>query len=138
MTFHVNSTVSSVLEEFKKNTFRREIRHEELLDDVYKLKFGNQTPDFLKLDVQGYELEILKGAPWLLEHLQFILCEVSLLEINKGCPLITEVLGFMDENGFIPYDICSFIRRPLDRALWQTDILFIKKSQALIANKNWN
>lgn len=138
VTFHVNSTVSSVLKEFKENLFKPEIRHEELLDDVFQSKYERETPDFLKLDVQGYELEILKGASQLMKHVQFILCEVSLLEINQGCPLIAEVFRFMEENNFIPYDICSFIRRPLDRALWQTDILFIKKSHALLANKHWS
>lgn len=138
VTFHINATVSSVLEEYKSNDFATESRREETLDDLVESVYGHHAADLLKLDVQGYELEILRGAPKLLDHLQFILCEVSLLEINKGCPLMTDVVGFMDAAGFIPYDICSFIRRPLDRALWQTDILFIKKGHPIIQNRNWN
>ena len=139
VVFHVNATVSSVLEEYKPNTFKKESLYLETLDDII-LKTGNnfKLPDFIKLDVQGYELEVLKGASKIMESLQFILCEVSLIEINKNSPLIAEVIRFMDERGFMTYDICSFIRRPLDRALWQTDILFIRKTHPLIQNKYWD
>lgn len=139
VVFNVNSTVSSVLEEYKANAFRKETRVIETLDDIVSAQeHGSASPDLIKLDVQGYELEVLKGAANILGNVQFILCEVSLLEINKGCPLIADVIRFMDEKGFVTYDICSFIRRPLDKALWQTDVLFIRKNHPLIQNKYWN
>ncbi|MHB8206935.1 FkbM family methyltransferase [Mucilaginibacter sp.] len=137
--FYVNSTVSSVLYEYKPNDFKKEPRRLETLDEVLlKNKYQLERPDFIKLDVQGYELEVLKGAVASLKNVQFVLCEVSLLEINAGTPLIADVIAFMDSAGFITYDICSFIRRPLDRALWQTDLLFIRKSHSLIQHKYWN
>ncbi|MDB5155032.1 MAG: methyltransferase FkbM family [Mucilaginibacter sp.] len=139
VVFHVNATVSSVLEEYKLNDFKRETRKLETLDiAISKLNYNLPPPDFIKLDVQGYELEVLKGASETLTHVQFVLCEVSLIEINAGSPLIAEVIKFLDDKGFITYDICSFIRRPLDRALWQTDILFIRKTHPIIQNKYWN
>jgi FkbM family methyltransferase len=138
VTFHVNATVSSVLEEYKSNSFKTETRRLELLDDIFKEQNEPELPNFIKLDVQGYELEILKGSSKILESVEFILCEVSLIEINKNCPLLGDVVKFMDDIGFVCYDICSFIRRPLDRALWQTDILFIKKGHILGQNKHWN
>jgi hypothetical protein len=105
-----------------------------IIENYSKLGF----PDFIKLDVRGYELEVLKGFSENLTHVQFVLCEVSLIEINKGCPLISDAIRLMDDIGFITYDISSFIRRPLDRALWQTDILFIKKTHLLNQNKYWD
>ena len=134
--FHINSTVSSVLEEHSSNNFQKERRHTQTLDGLV----GNLTisPDFLKLDVQGYELEILKGSKKTLKSVQFILCEVSLIDINKNCPLITEVFTYLDKIDFKPYDICSFIRRPYDRSLWQTDVLFIRKGHYLSEIKSWN
>lgn len=137
VTFNVNETVSSVWEEYKPNNFEKAERQLETLDNIInKHKLG--LPNFIKLDVQGYELEILKGANKSLADVQFILCEVSLLEINKGAPLIADVINFMNNIGFVAYDICSFIRRTLDRALWQTDVLFIKKEHPLIQNKHWD
>lgn len=134
--FNINSTVSSVLTEHTTNNFEKEERHTQTID--YTLQDLPKHPDFMKLDVQGYELEILKGSSKVLNSVQFILCEVSLIDINKDCPLITEVFTFLDEIGFQPYDICSFIRRPYDRSLWQTDVLFIRKDHPLNKNKSWS
>lgn len=139
IVFNINETVSSALPEYKENTFAKETRTTESLDDVIaKAGTDFNAPDFIKLDVQGYELEVLKGAAGAIKTAQFILCEVSLIEINKGAPLIAEVIAFMNAKGFAVYDICSFIRRPLDRALWQTDILFVNKTNPLAQNKHWN
>ena len=138
VVFNINSTVSSVLEEYKANDFKKETRKIETLDDILHDKYaGSKYPDFLKIDVQGYELEVLKGAKDSLQHIQFILCEVSLIEINKGAPLLADVIEFLSKIDFVAYDFCSFVRRPLDRALWQTDILFIKRSHPIIASKYW-
>lgn len=88
--------------------------------------------------MQGYELEVLKGATLTLANVSVVLMEVSLLGINKGAPLLSEVLQFMTERGFRAYDICSFIRRPLDNALWQSDFLFVKEGSSLLARETFD
>lgn len=98
---------------------------------------GFGFPDFIKLDVQGYELEVLKGATECLGHAEFCLLEVSLLNIGNE-PLLVEVINFMDQRGFQSYDICQFMRRPYDQALYQIDLLFIKKNSRFIKDKRWN
>lgn len=89
------------------------------------------APDFLKLDVQGYELEVLKGASEVLGKTEFVLLEASLIPVNKDCPLIDEVIAFLSARGFRLLDFCSQTRRT-DNALWQTDLLFIRNSSALM------
>jgi len=135
--FYELETGSSVLWE-QSNVARREIRCEmRTLDGLLSgTRFG--SVDFLKLDVQGYELEVLKGAEESLRGIQAILMEVSLLRVNKGAPLLHEVLRFMDERGFRAYDICSFIRRPLDNALWQSDVIFMRVESPLLASECFN
>jgi hypothetical protein len=97
-----------------------------------------QKVDFLKLDVQGYELEVLKGFDRYLSETDVILSEVSLLDIHKGVPLIKDVLDFMHGCGFVVYDICSVsTRRPLDHALWQTDLMFVKEDSAFRKDKRY-
>ena len=98
-----------------------------------------QIPNFIKIDVQGYELEVLKGASDILQNTEAILMEISLLDIgNNNTPLLNEVLIFMENLDFVPYDICSAsTRRPLDNALWQTDILFIKKDSKYRLSKDY-
>ncbi len=52
-------------------------------------------PDLMKLDIQGYELEALKGAIVCMRTCKFIILEVSFLEFYKGQPLFEEVIAFM-------------------------------------------
>jgi hypothetical protein len=82
----------------------------------------------IKIDTQGYELEILKGATQFLQKADVVLLEVSLLNIYIDSPLVDEVMFFMKEKGFYLYDICSIIRRPLDGALYQSDFIFVTKN----------
>ena len=106
--------------------------------DLLLEKNNFPLPDFLKLDVQGYELEILKGGQKALANAQFCLLEVSLLDVEAGgVPLLKDVINFMDDFEYCAYDISQFIRRPYDKALWQIDMLFVKKDSRFIANKRW-
>jgi hypothetical protein len=96
-------------------------------------------PVLLKLDVQGYELEVLRGGPRTLTLAEVVLLEVSLLEYNQGAPLMPEVVAFMNSAGFVPYDVCGQFRRESDAALCQIDIIFVQRNSALRAKKPfWN
>ncbi len=102
---------------------------------------GDPAPDFLKLDVQGYELEILRGAPKTLAGAEAVLLEASLMSVNAGCPLIGEVMAFMGTAGFRLFDFCSQLRRK-DGVLWQTDLLFLRAGSAVLpkpelTRENW-
>jgi FkbM family methyltransferase len=85
----------------------------------------------LKLDVQGYELEVLRGARKLLSRAQVVISECSLIQYNDGAPLFDEVVFFMKERGFVVYDFCGQMRREKDGALFQTDVVFVKEGCAL-------
>jgi len=113
-----------------KNTIKLPMK---TLDQVVEEKNWGKIP-FLKIDVQGAELEILKGAPETLKHVQAILMEVTLFGWIVGAPRINEVLLFMEERGFVVYDICSLMRRPLDDALIETDLLFVRRNSDLFEN----
>jgi FkbM family methyltransferase len=57
-------------------------------------------PDIIKLDLQGFELEALKGAQALLAGVRAVLCEVSFSDLYVGQPLENEVTQWMLESGF--------------------------------------
>ena len=69
------------------------------LKEVYA-KEGIQTPDFLKLDTQGSELEILQGAESVLDNVSMLEVEVEVFEMYEGQPLFQDVLAYLHERGF--------------------------------------
>lgn len=134
-------TGSSVFEERSPFRSREKIKKRVRTLDVIASEKSFSEADFLKLDVQGYELEVLKGAKNVLANTEVALIECSFIPSNRGCPLVAEVIQFMVDNGFRPVDFCSQIRR-LDGALWQTDMLFIRSTSeffpsARLDEVNW-
>ena len=135
--FNLLENGSSVLEEFNEANGRKICLATSTVDALLG-KHSIEKVDFIKIDVQGYELEILRGAERYLETCEVILSEVSLMALHKNCPLLVDVVDFMDRFGYCAYDICSVAtRRPYDMALWQTDIIFVKKNSKLLASKRF-
>jgi FkbM family methyltransferase len=58
------------------------------------------SPALLKLDVQGSELEVLRGAGQLLGEFDTILVECSFVELYVGQSLATEVISFLESHGW--------------------------------------
>ncbi len=137
VVFHQSETASSILSEHKENDDFEKVTKKTTTLSLLLEKNQINKIDFLKIDTQGYELEILKGAIEALKNTDVILLEVSLLDIHKNVPLLHEVCNFMYQYGFVTYDICSFTRRPLDKALWQSDFIFVKENSPFRANKDW-
>lgn len=131
VTFHEVENASSVFQEqgfaVSSPTTRTLTRLDTLLVRANKL----ERIDFLKLDVQGYEIEVLKGAEETLARTEFVLLEASLIQINKGCPLAIEVLNFMAAHKFRWLDFCGQWRRP-DHFLWQVDLLFVRNDSKFV------
>ncbi len=67
------------------------------LDDVTEVT----TCHYLKLDVQGAELDVLRGSVRLLDQTAVIQCEVEFLPMYKGQPLFAEVDAFLRARGFL-------------------------------------
>lgn len=135
--FHIMDTASSVLDEYVNPESVTIQLTSDTLDEVAR-KHAFNNVSLVKLDVQGYEVEVLKGGRHILQNAEAILMEVSLLDIHKNVPLLREVLNFMYEYDFVAYDICSVAaRRPKDRALWQTDVLFVKENSKYRSDKSY-
>jgi FkbM family methyltransferase len=67
------------------------------LDAVYK---NLPPPDFIKLDTQGSELDILRGAPAVLKTTTLVEAEVEFIPAYEGQPLFHQVFEFMLDHGF--------------------------------------
>lgn len=95
---------------------------------------GFPPPQLIKLDVQGFELEVLKGGACALASAEFVLLEVSVWQYIENSPLIDEVVAFMSKAGFATYDLFDINRGP-DGTLLQLDVLFIRKDSSLLDDK---
>ncbi|OIO68655.1 MAG: FkbM family methyltransferase [Zetaproteobacteria bacterium CG12_big_fil_rev_8_21_14_0_65_55_1124] len=71
-------------------------------------------PALLKMDVQGYEMEALRGCKSLIGNFRYIYCECSFIELYEGQSLAHEVIDYLYQSGFslsgvynMTYDKCS-------------------------------
>jgi FkbM family methyltransferase len=97
------------------------------LDEVASSVGG---PLFLKIDVQGAELEVLAGGPETLRRSDLVQLEVPIVTYNEGAPSLLEVIRYMDEREFVPIDVSGF-SRPNGVDLVQMDFLFVRRNSPL-------
>ena len=126
--FTVMKTGSSVYEQtYEGKSDRKKITLKSNTIDSIIDKYQLPGPYFLKMDVQGYEIEVLKGATHLLLETPVILLEASLLNYNAGAPLVDEIIAFLKQKDYLLFDICEFHRKSDDGVLNQVDLIFCKK-----------
>lgn len=93
------------------------------LDD-YIIDNHLNEPNVLKLDIQGFELEALKGASETLKKADYILAEVSFTELYKGQAYFSDIVCYLQPYGF---ELCALSESTaLGKLLEQTDALFKK------------
>ncbi len=98
---------------------------------------GCAAPVLLKADVQGYELEVLKGASRCLESTEMLILELSFRVIYADGPLADEIIAHVGARGFRIYEICSYLQRPTDRDLVQSDFVFVHEKSGLFSRQGW-
>ncbi len=69
------------------------------LDQVRKEK-GWLYPDLVKMDVQGAELDIVRGAKETLKYCKFLILELQHKPYNQGAPLAHEVILALEKEGW--------------------------------------
>ena len=85
------------------------------------------APFAIKADVEGAELRVLDGAAKTLERTELVLLEVNFFQFLPGQPEFPDVVAYMRERGFVPYDFYGGHLRPLDGALAQTNVAFVRE-----------
>lgn len=126
MHFHVMGTGSSMRRENSTTVAKTMLLRTTTLDGV----LGDvEGPLFLKLDAQGAEIDILKGASATLASAQYVQMEVALQAYNEGAPMLADVMDFMLERQFLATEIVGF-SRPAEH-LVQADFLFAREGDVL-------
>lgn len=87
------------LESYPQITFDDKVRVPILKIDNFD--FDKELYNALNIDVQGYELEVLRGASKTLENIDVIFTEINVGEVYKGCAKLNEIDDFLREYGLI-------------------------------------
>lgn len=127
---HPDLLGSSLLREVERGTdvngvprYVRAVTVDRLIEET-----GAKGPFFLKVDVQGAEVDVLQGAEALLKETEYVILEVSFFKFFEDGPEFSDIVAYMKTRGFVLYDITGLQYRPLDNALSQADVAFVKDS----------
>lgn len=85
---------------------------------------GTIPADMLKIDIQGFELEVFKHAPQVLDSLLLIQTEVEFLPLYENQPLFSEVELYLRSRGFMLHRFWPLKSRTLKPLLINRDIYF--------------
>lgn len=120
-------------EKFGKNLqlLRQEhVALETLSNFLVEKRVSRDTKIFLKMDTQGYDLEVFAGASDWFNNILYILTEISFQPIYQGMPLYHDVLKHMENHGFA---VAGFypISRNSDFSVIEMDCLLVKRQPFL-------
>lgn len=75
--------------------------------------------NFINIDVQGYELEVFRGAEKTLHNIDYIMSEINRDEVYQNCARIEQLIDFLSPYGF------ELVEQTWDGGTWG-DGFFIK------------
>ena len=90
------------------------------------------APALLKIDVQGFERDVLLGSRSRLPLFRWVYVESSFTELYVGQILVPELIGFMRDAGF---DLAGVFNQVgfVDIPAAQADFLFLNRSTSAAA-----
>jgi FkbM family methyltransferase len=97
------------------------------LDSVFKNYVSQSSKCLVKIDVQGYEEQVLKGAINSLQRIDAVKLECSTVSLYDGDKTFEYYFDFFEKNGFELFDIETGFSNPVTGQLLQFDALFIKR-----------
>lgn len=98
------------------------------LDSVAGPALQDARAVFLKIDVQGFEWQVLDGARQILPHVKGILVELSLAPLYEGQRLWKDVLDRLEREGFAVWAFNPVFSDPISGRTLQVDGVFFRHS----------
>jgi FkbM family methyltransferase len=99
-------TVSSSLEDSRPDQKMEATKIDGVRLDSLPERFGFDSADFIKLDTEGTELEILRSGPKMLkENVLGLFLEIGFWRNSDGAVPFHEVDKFLTEQGFVLFDL---------------------------------
>ena len=94
------------------------------IDKIF-LNKNLKKPILLKLDVQGYEMNVLRGSNQYLRNIDYIICEISYSDVYEKQAMSDEIINHLNTNNFEIFERCN--KTKFKGKYFQEDILFKKK-----------
>jgi FkbM family methyltransferase len=116
---HVTALPESHIVSSEKVTLSR-------LDDEVEKRLNGETRLFLKIDTQGFEMPVLRGAGALMDRVGLIEVELSLVPLYAGQALLAEVWSNIEAMGFTPIWVEQGFSDAREARLLQVDALFVR------------
>jgi len=123
---HYKSGSNTKIYEIKVPVHRFDEIYHQLQPPLSLQKGLNEDRCFLKLDVQGFERNVLDGFGSCLDNVYVALLECSLVESYQGRPLIGDMLEYMSDLGFYVVGIFPGYFDEQKRQLCEVDVVFIR------------
>lgn len=139
---HGSSALKLFEESFEDNAGASLLNHVELnpkkiieteiltIDEI--VKEMDIIPDLIKLDLQGFELQALKGAESILGKTEMIISECGFFEAYENRTLPQDLFEFLFKRGYRLYDIVDISNREFDNATGWCDFIFVNQRSELI------
>lgn len=85
------------------------------------------TPDIIKIDAEGLDIEVLKGASDFFGETEIFMVEAGIVNKSFNNSFL-KVINFMDENGYRLFEITDLNRPYEQQVLWLVELVFVKKN----------
>jgi FkbM family methyltransferase len=105
---------------------RLTVRLETLDHCIGQRNFSSKV--FLKIDVQGYEDRVLRGASQLMKRVDYVLVEVSFMPLYEDQARFHEIYDILLGSGFCYAGNMEQLLSPQDGSILQADALFVRNS----------
>jgi FkbM family methyltransferase len=96
------------------------------LDEIFSTYCLPDEKVLLKIDTQGYEMQVLEGAKETLPKITALQLEMSLNPLYAGAPLFEDLLMLVRKEGFVPYWFIHGFKSPHTLQLLQMDGMFVR------------
>lgn len=90
---------NSIYKELTEVKYNETTLNMKRLDDLFE---SDSLFDLIKIDVQGAEIDVMKGGLELVKRAQCVILELSIIPYNENAPLYKEVINFMLNLNFVP------------------------------------
>lgn len=122
-----DSAGSSMHRENSIHPFHKIVRPSHTIDELAKKH--NWKPDLLKIDIQGSELQALRGASQVLKTASIVFIEAPIHNFNQGAASFRQLSALLNRAGFELYDMYGF--NHIGHFMIQFDAVYVRKTSPL-------